>query len=89
MKKPLRQNPDLVVQETGPDTILYSAQAGVVHILNPTARHIWSLCDGTRTEADLELSLRATFKVSPEVNLSADIQKTLAQLTAKGLLTYN
>jgi len=43
--KPLRKS-DILVQELGEQTVLYRTKGKAIHVLNPTARLIWGLCDG-------------------------------------------
>ncbi len=90
-----RQLPGLLVEQAGPETLLYHAaaqpgadahQGGAIHALNPTARLIWDLCDGTHTVADIAAALRATFDVPTAADLQADIRGTLATFQSKGLL---
>ncbi|MCG3209549.1 MAG: hypothetical protein FOGNACKC_03176 [Anaerolineae bacterium] len=81
------QKPDIISQEAGDETILYRVESQTIHVLNPTARHIWELCDGRHTPADIARSLRAAFDgVSPEFDLEASVRHTLAELAEKQLL---
>lgn len=83
--KPMR-HPEIVAQDLGDETLLYDAHGQAMHVLNATACHIWQLCDGRHTLADIEQSLRDNFAIPEDHNLSQDIQQTLNTLTAKGLL---
>jgi hypothetical protein len=38
--KPIRR-PNVMVQDGEGETLLYGAEAGAIHVLNPTAKHIW------------------------------------------------
>jgi hypothetical protein len=57
-----------------------------VHVLNPTARFIWERCDGRHSAADIARALQASYALAPEHDVEADVQRTLALLTAKELL---
>lgn len=83
--KPVR-TPGVVVQDIGDETLLYSAEGEAIHVLNPTARLIWELCDGEHTTADLVQALRASFSIDAERDVTADIRRTLEDLAARGLL---
>jgi len=90
-----RQLPGLVVEQAGPETLLYHAaghsegeanQGGAIHALNPTARLIWDLCDGLHTVAEIEAALRAAFEVPAEADLQGDVRGTLQEFQRKRLL---
>ena len=55
--RPVRK-PDITVKDIGGETLLYSAAEEAIHILNPTARLIWELCDGEHTVEDMEQAIR-------------------------------
>ena len=81
----LRQ-PGVLQRNMGAETILYTDQMDAVHVLNRTARLIWSLCDGNHTLADLEQAVRAKFAVREQYDLLPDIRQALAILLEKGLI---
>lgn len=85
----------LVLEQAGHETLLYHAAGqvegdaslgGAIHALNPTARLIWDLCDGTHSVAEIETALRAAFDVPADYDLHLDIQRTLEVFWRKGLL---
>src|SRR5690349_16917533 len=77
--------PPAEAQPSG-DTGGNAGQGGAIHALNPTARLIWDLCDGTHTVAEIEAALRAAFEVPAETDLQVDISRTLEVFQRKGLL---
>ena len=83
--KPVR-TPGIIVQDVGDETLLYSAEGKAIHVLNPTARCIWELCDGEHSTADLVQALRASFSIGAERDVTADIRRTLEDFAARGLL---
>jgi len=85
IEKPVRQ-PGIVAKEIGGETLLYNAEEEVIHVLNPTAKLIWELCDGEYTITDMEHMLRTNFAVPDEHDVATDIQQTLAIFSKKGLL---
>ena len=82
---PLR-NPDITLQDIGNEVVLYSATADAVHVLNPTAKLIWELCDGQHTLVDIEQALQTHFAIPADRDVMADIRQTLATFNQKGLL---
>jgi hypothetical protein len=82
---PIRK-PDILLQEAGEETLLYSPEGRAVHVLNPTARMIWERCDGQHSADDIARELRASFAVPPEHDVGADVQRTLEVFAEKGLL---
>lgn len=82
------QNPAVQVQHTAGETMLYTASGAEVHVLNVTAGHIWHLCDGSHTIAQITQSLRDTFDVPQDFDLDGGVRRMLAELSNKGLLSH-
>ena len=85
LSKPLRVS-NIIVQEAGTELVLSSIEGKAIHVLNPTARFIWNLCDGQHTLEAIEQSVRASFAVSENHDVRGDIQRTLKELADKGML---
>jgi hypothetical protein len=85
--KPKRK-PDIVAKDIGREVVLYSSQQEGIHILNPTARLIWELCDGEHTLGEIEQALRANFSIPSDYSVIEDIQNTLEVFVTKDLLTH-
>jgi hypothetical protein len=83
--KPLRKS-DILVQELGEQTILYRAEGKAIHVLNPTARLIWELCDGQHSLRDMEQAVHASFAIPEGHDVCADIRRTVDGFSSKGLL---
>lgn len=83
----LRQRPDIVCKSAGRETLLYDPVRDSIHILNPTARLVWELCDGQHTPTEIEAALRARFAPAPEQDVAGDIQAVLELFEAEGLIT--
>ena len=77
---------DLLISEIGGDLILYNTADEAVHVLNPTARVVWELCDAQHTADDMAQALRASFDIPPDRDVLADVAETLAAFSTKGLL---
>ncbi len=84
-RNPVR-NPDIATKEIGEETLLYGANAEAVHILNPTAKLIWDLCDGKHALADITQKILDTFSGIEAGHANDDVQRTLAVFWEKGLI---
>jgi hypothetical protein len=85
LTKPVRKL-DISIKDLGGETLLFNTDEEAIHILNPTAQLIWKFCDGTHTVTDIEQAIRTNFSVPDGQDVAADIQRTLAVFTDKGLL---
>jgi hypothetical protein len=83
--KPVR-SPEIIVKEVGSETLLYSNHAGAIHILNPTAKLIWQLCDGNHTLEDMKQKITSSFSVDAGYDIMKDIKQTLENFNEKQLL---
>jgi len=81
-----RHRTDLIRKDLRGQTFLYDPRVEVVHVLNPTAALVWDLCTGEHTPADMEMALRQRFRVAPQHDVAADVQRTLDTFAARGLL---
>ena len=83
--KPVRKS-GIKIEEIGKEAVLYSSNQKSIHVLNPTARLIWNLCDGEHTLEDIEMEIRRSFAVSEEFDVMGDIRRTLAVFAEKEIL---
>ena len=81
--KPVRKQ-GLIVQDMGRESLIYSAEGKVIHVLNPTAKLIWELCDGTHTTEDMERELKMNFFTSKEHNVVEDIKEDTCSFYQQG-----
>jgi hypothetical protein len=58
-----------------------------MHILNPTARRIWELCDGEHSVEDMAQAIRGSFSV-PDAYDVGQVCIAMAQLSMAGVLRY-
>ncbi len=81
------QNPTPASEGTdlGDEYIFYDRGGDRVHVLNGTAREIFLLCDGTRTEEEIVEAFTAKFDVE-KATARQDTLETLGQLRQLGLL---
>jgi hypothetical protein len=61
---------------------------GVAHELNPTARAVWELCDGTTTIDELVDAICQVFSVERGLATS-DVATAVKQLDAAGLVAWS
>lgn len=83
--KPVRKE-GIFIQDIGRETLLYSDKEKLIHVLNPAAKLIWELCDGTHTVEDMESAIRESFSLSREHDVIGDIQRTLEVFAQKGMI---
>ena len=77
---------DLIVDESDNELIMLDGEAEAIHVLNPTAKHVWDLCDSQHTAEDIEQLLRKRFSVPPERDVLTDVIETLNTFQNNGLL---
>jgi hypothetical protein len=82
-----RRHDDVRLYDDELRSYLVVPDAGVAHELNPTARAVWELCDGTTTVDELINAIRQVFSVEREVAL-ADVTAVVDQLEAAGLVRW-
>ena len=83
-----RRRADVQMHQDGFRTRLVSGVSGGAHALNPTARAIWELCDGTVTVAELVDAIRQVFDV-PAETARADVEAVIDQFEAADLVTWS
>lgn len=86
--KPVRIS-GIKIEEIGKEAVLYSSSQKSIHVLNPTARLIWELCDGDHTLSDIEKEIRRRFAVPEDLDVMGDIRRTLAVFAEKEILEQN
>lgn len=80
------QKQGITVQQLGNEVILYDTRKKTTHVLNPTARRVWELCDGKHTVQDMERALRTSFSIPDGQDIANDIQHIVTTFVEKGLL---
>jgi hypothetical protein len=76
-----------VVTRDLPDgTAVLDLPREAIHVLNPAAAFLLSLCDGTRAPDDLAAALRAAVPALSPRQAERDVRRGLAELAAAGLL---
>ena len=83
--KPLRRK-NLILKDLGDEFLIYSAEHKKIHVINPTARLIWNMCDGEHSVIEIEAEIRSNFSIPIERDIAKDLQITLKLLRDKGLL---
>jgi hypothetical protein len=82
-----RRHDDVRLYDEELRSYLVVPDGGVAHELNPTARAVWELCDGTTTVDELIDAIRQVFSVEREVAL-ADVTAVVDRLEAAGLVRW-
>lgn len=83
--RPIRRI-NIVAKDIGNETLVYSLDQEKVHVLNPTARLIWKLCDGEHSLFDIETELRSRFVIASNHDVINDVKQTLSNFASQGLL---
>ena len=83
--KPVRR-PGVLATDVGDEVLLCGPDEQTIHVLNPVAKLIWELCDGTNTPQDMERAIRAGFSDTEGRDVLADVWETLEILVAKELI---
>ena len=79
------RRPGIEARDIGGETLLHDQSGEDIHVLNPTAAFIWSLCDGQHTPADIAAALREEYAIPPANDPAADIARVLAIFRDRGL----
>ena len=72
------------VHEVEDGFVVFDATTDRVHYLNPTATIVFSLCDGTRTSAQVAELVRAAWDL--DAAPIDDVDACIAQLRGEGVL---
>lgn len=67
------------------ELVLFDGRTGEAHVLNRTGAHIWGLCDGTRTVAQVARGTASRFGVSFRQALG-DTRELLGELAHADLI---
>lgn len=73
-------------RDEGEEALLFDPANGAIHSLNPTARQIWELCDGTRTAEDIAAALCEQYDL-PADQGHRDVVEFLDKARALGIVT--
>jgi len=71
--------------DLGDEYLFYDRENDRVHVLNTTAREIFLLCDGSRSEDEIAGTLAETYELE-QATASKDTQQTLKRLYELGVL---
>jgi len=75
----------LIARDLGDEYLFYDTAGDRVHVLNGTARAIYVLCDGERSETELAAQFAEMYRID-EATAQRDIHETLKQLVELGLI---
>lgn len=83
---PVRR-PDVSLVDEADRSRLVPLGGAETHVLNPTARAIWELCDGTTAPDEMVDAICQVFSVEPD-RATQDVHRTLGQLTEAQLIDW-
>jgi hypothetical protein len=82
-----RRRTDVLLRDEGTESLVIARGQPVPHVLNPTARAIWELCDGATTVDEVVDAICQVFAVPPDRAVD-DVIKTLDDLAQAGLVDW-
>lgn len=84
---PLRRNPEAASHELADQdgAVVLHTETARYYGLNRIGTLVWSLIDGTRTQADIVGELTQSVKAPPD-QVEADVARFVARLRERGLL---
>ena len=77
---------DVAEQQVGGERMIFDESGDRVHVLNGSAAFIWDCLKAPLTVLQVEERLRSEYEVSPGIDLSSTITRTLTELQKKGLI---
>lgn len=83
---PVRRE-DVLLIDDGDRCVIAGLALARTHELNPTARAIWELCDGTTRPDEMVEAICQVFSVTSE-QAGDDVRRALEQLTDAKLVTW-
>lgn len=79
------RRPDVLELDLDDGLILYNRDSSLVHHLNPTARIVWFLCDGSADVGELAGEIAEEYGLDPST-VRAQVAALVAELDAVGLV---
>lgn len=80
-----KQCPELTTQSVDDEVLILDLNKDNIHQLNPTARFIWSKCDGSHSENDLAKMLVEQYKIDIDTAAN-DVSRVLKELQTLALI---
>ena len=81
--KPVARKRELVVQESGEETLVYDLVSNRASCLNQTSALVWKHCDGSKTIGDIAIQLESVTRAKVSDDL---VWLAVDQLSLNGLL---
>ena len=80
-----RPAPEAYGRDAGDECLFRDPDGTRIHVLNRTAREIYQLCDGSRSQADVAEELVTRYRVDPGT-ACADVDDLVELLVQLGIL---
>lgn len=77
---------DIAEQRVGGERMIFDESGDRTHVLNGSAAFIWDCLKNPLTIPQVEERLRVEYGITPVIDLSVTITRTLAELQKKGLV---
>jgi hypothetical protein len=82
-----RRRSSVILADDDTRSVLIDPRQDVTHVLNPTARAIWELCDGTTTVEEVVEAVCQIFSVTRQ-DAIAGVNAVVQQLVAADLVGW-
>jgi len=83
-QNPVR-DPQVVLSQSGQDTILYHPTRREIYVLNPTASFVWGLCDGEHSAPAIGSCAGRSFEGEP-AQMNREVGSVLDEFRNLGLV---
>jgi len=80
-----KRKADYKLEEVDGELLLYHPGSTKILYCNETASLIWQLCDGTRSDEEIKVTLRETFPEAAD-SIGNDVEETLKKFLEHGAL---
>lgn len=78
----------LKAEELGSELLLYDEERRLYHLLNPTARLVWQLCDGVHSEDDIVREVGRHYPSVDPGKVRDDVVRTIRTFGENGLIVF-
>jgi len=76
----------LKAEELGSELLVYDEERRLYHLLNPTARLVWQLCDGVHDADGIAREVARHYPSVDPGRIRDDVERTLRTFSENGLI---
>ena len=78
----------LKAEELGSELLVYDEERRLYHLLNPTARLVWQLCDGAHDEDEIAREVGRHYPSVDPGKIRNDVARTIRTFSESGLIVF-